>query len=107
MAKEKGIPCAVTVIFLLWLSETSAGQSSNVDVPANVALDVLRGRVGAFNAAEITNLTATAVPGVSYPNGITVLPEQFSFTCQQVHQPGYYADVELKVCYIKTFLASI
>ena len=41
--------------------------ATTTDVPANVALDILRGRVGEYTAAEVGNLTATAIPGISYP----------------------------------------
>lgn len=56
------------------------------------AMDLLRGR-GPLTDAEVNNITKTVVIGVTYPN-LTVVPTNLQFSCSQVHQPGYYVNME-------------
>ncbi|XP_055334783.1 uncharacterized protein LOC129585905 [Paramacrobiotus metropolitanus] len=61
-------------------------------IPAFKAMDILRGR-SPLTDAEIVNITKTARPGIDYPD-LKALPTNLSFSCAQVHQPGYYVNIE-------------
>ncbi|OWA51019.1 hypothetical protein BV898_15521 [Hypsibius exemplaris] len=58
------------------------------------ALDVLRGRTR-IPDEELSALVAAAKPGVDYPD-MGCIPDQVSFNCANVKQPGYYADTDFK-----------